>query len=147
FSALKENVEQVMSTLQDGLMLFTRNAHVVLVSASAERFISRPRREILGHAAKEIFSPATDLGAIVLQAFEQRRPIVQQEIVDDRDRRIQVALDFIQERGTQIGALLTLRDAESVRRIEDEIEMSRRLSASSRLTRGVGHEVKNPINA
>jgi signal transduction histidine kinase len=34
-----------------------------------------------------------------------------------------------------------------VRRIEDEIEISRRLSASGRLTRGVAHEVKNPINA
>jgi signal transduction histidine kinase len=40
-----------------------------------------------------------------------------------------------------------MRDAESVQRIEDEIEISRRLSASSRLTRGVAHEVKNPINA
>jgi signal transduction histidine kinase len=40
-----------------------------------------------------------------------------------------------------------MRDAESVRRLEDEIEISRRLSASGRLTRGVAHEVKNPINA
>ena len=62
-------------------------------------------------------------------------------------RRVQVSLDFIQEKGTPIGALLTMRDAESVRRIEDEIEISRRLSASGRLTRGVAHEVKNPINA
>jgi signal transduction histidine kinase len=60
---------------------------------------------------------------------------------------VQVSLDFIQERGTQIGALLTMRDAESVRRIEDEIELSRRISASGRVTRGVAHEVKNPINA
>jgi signal transduction histidine kinase len=147
FSALKDNVEQVMSTLQDGLMLFTRDARVVLVSASAERFLARSRREILGHTAQQIFTPDTPLGATVLQGFEQRRPILQQEFFGDRERRIQVTLDFIQEKGTQIGALLTLRDAESVRRIEDEIEMSRRLSASGRLTRGVGHEVKNPINA
>ena len=60
---------------------------------------------------------------------------------------MQVSLDFIQEGGAQIGALLTMRDAESVRQIEDEIEMSRRMSASGRLTRGVAHEVKNPINA
>jgi signal transduction histidine kinase len=60
---------------------------------------------------------------------------------------VQVSLDFIQEKGTQIGALLTMRDAESVRRIEDEIELSRRISASGRVTRGVAHEVKNPINA
>jgi signal transduction histidine kinase len=58
-----------------------------------------------------------------------------------------VSLDFIQEKGTPIGALLTMRDAESARRIENEIEISRRLSASGRLTRGVAHEVKNPINA
>jgi len=40
-----------------------------------------------------------------------------------------------------------MRDAESVRRIGDEIETSRRLSASGRVTGGVAHEVKNPINA
>jgi signal transduction histidine kinase len=62
-------------------------------------------------------------------------------------KRVQVSLDFVQERNSQIGALLIMRDTESVRRIGDEIEMSRRLSASGRLTRGVAHEVKNPINA
>jgi signal transduction histidine kinase len=151
FSALKDNVEQVMTKLQDGLMLFTSDSRVVLVSASAEKFLGRPRREILGHTAEEIFSaaygPGTVLGAVVLPAFQQKRPLVQYEFDAADGRRVQVSLDFIQEKGTQIGALLTIRDAESVRRIEDEIEISRRLSASGRLTRGVAHEVKNPINA
>ena len=63
------------------------------------------------------------------------------------DAAIQLSLDFIEERGQPIGALLTMRDAESVRRIENEIELSRRLAAIGRLTSGVAHEVKNPINA
>jgi signal transduction histidine kinase len=62
-------------------------------------------------------------------------------------KMVQVSLDFIQERGSPIGALLTLRDAESVRKIQDEIEISRQMSISGRTTRGVAHEVKNPINA
>src|SRR5580700_1295385 len=147
FSALKDNVEQVMTKLQDGLMLFTRDTRVVLVSASAEKFLGRPRREILGRTAQEIFSDGTVLGAVVLPAFQKQRPLVQYEFDAVDGRRVQVSLDFIQEKGTPIGALLTMRDAESVRRIEDEIEISRRLSASGRLTRGVAHEVKNPINA
>jgi len=147
FSALKDNVEQVMTKLQDGLMLFTRDSRVVLVSASAEKFLGRPRREILGRSAEEIFSDGTVLGAVVLPAFQKQRPLVQYEFDAVDGRRVQVSLDFIQEKGTPIGALLTMRDAESVRRIEDEIEISRRLSASGRLTRGVAHEVKNPINA
>jgi signal transduction histidine kinase len=147
FSALKDNVDQIMANLQDGLMLFTRDYRVVLVSASVERFLGRPRRELLGRTAKEIFSAATPLPALVLEAFQLKRPISQREIETPDGKRVQISLDFIQEGGTQIGALLTLRDTESVRRIEDEIETSRRLSASGRLTRGVAHEVKNPINA
>ena len=147
FSALKDNVEQVMSKLQDGLMLFTRDSCVVLVSASAEKFLGRPRREILGRTAEEIFSDGSVLGAVVLPAFQKQRPLVQYEFDAADGRRVQISLDFIQEKGTPIGALLTMRDVESVRRIEDEIEISRRLSAAGRLTRGVAHEVKNPINA
>jgi len=147
FTALKDNVEQVMSKLQDGLMLFTSDSRVVLVSASAEKFLGRPRREILGRKAEEIFSDGTVLGAVVLPAFQKQRPLVQYEFDAADGRRVQVSLDFIHEKGTPIGALLTMRDAESVRRLEDEIEISRRLSASGRLTRGVAHEVKNPINA
>jgi signal transduction histidine kinase len=147
FSALKDNVDQLMSKLQDGLMLFARDSRVVLVSAPVERFLGRPRSELLGHTVKEVFSRNIPLGAVVLDAFERRRPLMQREFEASGGRRVQVSLDFVQEKNTQIGALLIMRDAESVRRIGDEIEMSRRLSASGRLTRGVAHEVKNPINA
>jgi signal transduction histidine kinase len=147
FSALKDNVDQIMANLQDGLMLFTGDYRVVLVSASVERFLGRPRHEMLGHTVEEVFSDPTPLSAIVRYAFDKNTEIAQREVEGADARRVEVSLDFIQERGTQIGALLTMRDAESVRRIEDEIETSRRLSASGRITRGVAHEVKNPINA
>jgi len=147
FSALKENLDQIMGTLQDGLVLFTRDTRVVLVSASAERFVGRPRAEILGNVVEEVFNDANKLGRIVLDAFALHQPIPQHEIELENGRRIQIALDFIAERGERIGALLTMRDVESVRRIENEIELSRRLAAIGRLTSGVAHEVKNPINA
>ena len=147
FSALKDNVDQLMSKLQDGLMLFARDSRVVLVSAPVESFLGRPRVELLGHTVHEVFDQDSPLGAALLEAFERRRPLSQREFEAAGGKRVQVSLDFVQERTSQIGALLIMRDTESVRRIGDEIEMSRRLSASGRLTRGVAHEVKNPINA
>jgi PAS domain S-box-containing protein len=147
FSALKENLDQLMSTLQDGLILFTRDGRIVLVSASAERFIGRPRGEMLGRMVEEIFDDSNRLGRIVLDAFALRQEVPSREIEIEHGRRVQLALDFISERGVPIGALLTVRDAESVRRIGNEIELSRRLAAIGRLTSGVAHEVKNPINA
>ena len=147
FSALKDNVDQLMAKLQDGLMLFARDSRVVLVSAPVEGFLGRPRAELLGHTVHEVFDRDSFLGAALLDAFERRRPLSQREFDAAGGRRVQVSLDFVQEKNSQIGALLIMRDPESVRRIGDEIEMSRRLSASGRLTRGVAHEVKNPINA
>lgn len=147
FSALKDNVDQLMSNLQDGLMLFTRDSRVVLVSAPVERFLGKPRGEMLGRTAREIFSRDSNLGTLVLDAFERKRPLSAREFSASGGRRVQVSMDFVQEKGAQIGTLLIMRDAESVRRIGDEIETSRRLSASGRVTGGVAHEVKNPINA
>lgn len=147
FSALKDNVDQLMSKLQDGLMLFARDTRVVLVSAPVESFLGRPRGDLLGRTVEEIFDRKSLLGTALLDAFERRRPIALREFEAAGGRRVQVSLDFVQEKNSQIGALVIMRDTESVRRIGDEIEMSRRLSASGRLTRGVAHEVKNPINA
>jgi signal transduction histidine kinase len=147
FSALKENLDQMMANLQDGVMLFTSDFNAVLVSASAERFIGRPRGEMLGRRPEEIFSRESRLGRILLDAFASHTTLGAEEIENEQGRHLQVALDFIEERGERIGALLTLRDSESVHRIEDEIELSRRLAAIGRLTSGVAHEVKNPINA
>src|SRR5579871_2758943 len=147
FSALKDNVDQLMSKLQDGLMLFARDSRVVLVSAPVEAFLGRPRSELLGRPVSEVFDRNSRVGAALLDAFERKRPIAQREFQAPSGKRVQVSFDFVQEKNSQIGALLIMRDTESVQRIGDEIEMSRRLSASSRLTRGVAHEVKNPINA
>src|SRR5882672_8200210 len=146
FSELKDNLDQIMGNLQDGLVLFTRDWRIVLVSASAERFLERPRSQILAKRVTEVFSPGNQLGALVLESFRERRALSQKS-VEVVGQKIQVSLDLILEGGAQIGALLTMRDTESVRQIEDEIELSRRLAAIGRLTSGVAHEVKNPINA
>lgn len=147
FSALKENLDQIMANLEDGVMLFTRDWRAVLVSASVEGFVGKPRREMLGNSVTEIFGDDSRLGRLVLGSFERHQSLSGREIETESGACVQVSLDFIEERGERIGALLTLRDAESVRRIEDEIELSRRLAAIGRLTSGVAHEVKNPINA
>jgi signal transduction histidine kinase len=147
FTTLKGNLEQVLGSLQEGVVLFTSQNHVVLVSASAEKFLGRPRDQTLGKPVDEIFTDATKLGRIVLDAFALHQVISQREIELENGRRIQIALEFIAERGQRIGALLTMRDAESVRRLENELQVGQRIANIGRLTSGVAHEVKNPINA
>jgi signal transduction histidine kinase len=148
FSALKENLDQILGNLQDGILLFTADGRAVLVSEAARRFL-RTEKNILGLHAGEIFDRTTLLGQALSEAFENRNPLAQEEIRTENGRRIEASVDFIQDSNTRqgLGALVTLHDLESAEKIESELELSRRMAAIGRLTSGVGHEVKNPINA
>ncbi len=149
FSALKENLDQILGNLQDGILLFTGDGRAVLVSDSARRFLHRERDSILGLHARDIFDRSTLLGRSLWEAVDAGISMVKEEIRTETGRRIQASVDFIHDDETQqgLGALVTLHDLESAEEIESEIELSRRMAAIGRLTSGVGHEVKNPINA
>lgn len=149
FSALKENLDQILGNLRDGILLFTDDGRAVLVSEAARRFLQFDKENILGLHAREIFDRSSVLGQTLRQAFEAGITMVQEEIVTETGRRIQASMDFIHDDATRmgLGVLVTLHDLESVAEIESELELSRRMAAIGRLTGGVGHEVKNPINA
>jgi signal transduction histidine kinase len=149
FSALKENLDQVLGNLQDGILLFTGDGRAVLVSEAAHRFLHIESENILGQQAREIFDSSTVLGRILRSAFDTGDTLVHEEVLTETGRRIQASVDFIYDDLTRLGlgALVTLHDLESVEEIESELELSRRMAAIGRLTAGVGHEVKNPINA
>ena len=149
FSALNENLNQILGNLQDGILLFTGDGRAVLVSEAARRFLQIERESILGLRAGEIFDRSTRLGLALGEAFDSSVNLVKKEIRTETGRRIQASLEFIHDDPTRqtLGALVTLHDLESVEEIESELELSRRMAAIGRLTSGVGHEVKNPINA
>jgi signal transduction histidine kinase len=149
FSALRENLDQILGNLQDGILLFTGEGRAVLVSESARRLLGIPSENVLGLRADEIFDTNTDLGKVLAEAYQAGQPLANLEIRTETGRRIQASLEFIHDEDTRqgLGALVTLHDLETAEAIESELELSRRMAAIGRLTSGVGHEVKNPINA
>jgi len=153
FSSLKENMDQILGSLEDGILLFTENGRAVTVSESSQRFLGLEASQVRGALLTEIFTADTVLGRCVRNAFALRQP-VHQELRTESGRHIHVSVDMVHEHTADqnrnpdaLGALVTLHDSESVRQIEDDLKLSRRLAAVGRLTAGVGHEVKNPINA
>jgi len=149
FSALKENLDQILGNLQDGILLFTADGRAVLVSEAARRFLEIPGESVLGLQAQDIFNSSTILGLFLSDAYQAGATLVNEEVRTESGRRIQASLEFIHDETTRqgLGALITLHDLETAEAIESELELSRRMAAIGRLTSGVGHEVKNPINA
>jgi signal transduction histidine kinase len=61
--------------------------------------------------------------------------------------RIGVSAQVIREHGKRMGTLVTLHDIETLERIGNQLQVSERLAALGRVTAGVAHEVKNPLNS
>jgi signal transduction histidine kinase len=150
FSTLRENLDQVMSGLEDGLLLFNADGRCVLGSPSLEKFLGVMPGTILGRRVGEIFGhghPMRD--ALGLQG-DRIEPVESAEVRLDSPngpRRIAISAQTISEKGEQMGTLVTLRDLESYERLGSQLQVSERLAAIGRVTAGVAHEVKNPLNS
>ena len=148
YTDLKQTMSQMLDTLREGVLLFTADKRAVLASDAAANFVQAEAQPIVGREITEIFKSDTALGRAVLEAFEEERSISSGTVLMEDQRIVDFSIDHVDEgRGGRMGSLLTLRDAGSAIKLERELEVSQRLAAIGRLTAGVGHEVKNPINA
>ncbi len=149
FSTMRENMNSVMAGLEDGLLLFTRDARAVMVSPAAEKFLGAPSGQFLGRRVTEIFPIGHPLrDALHLEGDELREVAAEIELkTTEGEKRVSVTVQGIQEDGERMGALLTLRDLDSIESINTQLQVSERLAALGRITAGVAHEVKNPLNS
>ena len=145
FSDLKTNVERLLEELEDAVLIFARDRRLIAAAGSVEKFLGSPRTALLGHTINEIFPQGTPLGLFLAQAVQTGRTL--------RNRRVPLESGFalltveFLESSAAGGMLVRLRDPEATRQIGRQLQMADRLSAISRLTKGVAHEVKNPLNA
>jgi PAS domain S-box-containing protein len=153
FSTLRENLDQILGGLEDGLLLFTRDGRAVMVSPAVENFLGLPADQLLGRKASEIFPPDHPLRSALVLIEDEFEPIAAAEVdIPASDpslppQRIGVSVQVISEGGTRMGALVTLRDLQSLETISRQLQVSERLAALGRVTAGVAHEVKNPLNS
>ncbi|PYT83305.1 MAG: hypothetical protein DMG40_03225 [Acidobacteria bacterium] len=149
FSTMRENMNSVMAGLEDGLLLFTRDARAVMVSPAAEKFLGAPASEFLGRRVTDIFPPGHALREALQIENDELREIAADADLETSEgpKRVNVSVQAIQEAGERIGALVTLRDLDSLESIDTQLRVSERLAALGRITAGVAHEVKNPLNS
>ena len=148
YTTLRANVNQMLETLRDGVLLFGEDGRAAMVSGAATYFLNRTETGMVGRTLEEIFVRGTALGDAVLWAYSGEDPQAIDRVSLEDGRTVQFSLERIGAgTGRAMGTLVRLRDMESAAQLEKELEVSRRLAAVGKLTAGVGHEVKNPINA
>jgi signal transduction histidine kinase len=150
FVALKGNLDQLFSNLTDGLLLFDSQDRVALATPAVARFLGRPAEELLRHSSDELFSGGGPLEQRLREAFRSRESLAWRTVevpAEAEAQRVSVSVQFVREQEHNVATLVTLRDASTRAQLQDQLDVTTKLAALGRLTSGVAHEVKNPLNA
>jgi signal transduction histidine kinase len=134
--------------LQNAVILFGTDGVVVFANAAAERLVGR---ELAGRPLAAALPPAHPLTSLAAELVDgnsaPRHETVALAASTGESREWAVSAYPVRTGVEPAGGLLVLRDLEPARAVESLVSYSQKLAALGRLTSGVTHEVKNPLNA
>jgi signal transduction histidine kinase len=154
-SDLRGNIDRFLQDLEDAVLIFNRENRLVFASGSVSRFLGKERAALSGERIADIFPPSTNLGFLIAQAAEtgmrirnRRIPLASPAEGAEPGPSVLLSVDWLEaQTGARTGFLVRLRDPEAQRQIGRQLQTADRLAAISRISGGVAHEVKNPLNA
>jgi PAS domain S-box-containing protein len=147
---MRGRLRQVVSHLEERLLLINREGRVILASPDAEQILGLNDVEITGLPIDETLGADHPLVITVERAFSERKSVARTTLHlpgKPHPRQLIASVQYIEDAGEPVGALVTIRDYESFQKFESQWDLSKKLADLGRITSGIAHEVKNPLNA
>lgn len=147
----RARIDGAIDSLEDAVIFLDGQRRVVFCNQAAERFLGRRVEELAGRPLEAILPDGHPLLPIEASLFEaglaaRNRPVTV-ERTDGQTRELVVSTYRLQDGDQGGGGVLVLKDLEAVRTVTSLVTYAQKLAALGRLTSGVAHEVKNPLNA
>ncbi len=146
---MRTYTRNVQESMANGLITVDRSLRVATFNSTALDILRKPREEIDGRPIRELL-PLEDEIKRVLTDSES---IVEKEVKISNDGKDKTFLGLsvspLKEPDSQIprGAVVILRDLTMIRELEQKVIVSEKFAALGRLSAGVAHEIRNPLNS
>jgi signal transduction histidine kinase len=138
------NLESAVEQLEDA---------VAIVNARGELMFTNPAmRQLLPNAAPgalldAMLAPDHPLKRLSEQTFVSRQSRGPLSAPFGESERLVMTHAISDPKGDLVGVMLVARNVEYLSEVQSTVRYSRKLAALGRLSAGVAHEVKNPLNA
>ena len=146
----KAHLQQVVDQLEDGVIFLNPERCVLFMNRVAEAVVGLSLEQTVGLPIHEALDPAHPLLPFIDQVIGGSAGIRNATVVlpqDGREKEFLVSAFHMEDAHRVMGVAVLLKDLESVKTVQSLVSYSAKLAALGRLTSGVAHEVKNPLNA
>ena len=141
----------VLDSLEDAVIVLNARQQVVFCNEPAEALLGKWSDSAFAETSEPLQAPDHPLASFVAELFqrgiERRNATVKVPFLDGQARELTVSSYRIPGGDRAGGAVRAIRDLDPVRAVQSLVTYSQKLAALGRLTSGVAHEVKNPLNA
>jgi signal transduction histidine kinase len=144
-------IDGILDSLEDAVIVLNARQQVVFCNEPAEALLGKWIDSAFAETSEPLQAPDHPLAPFVAELFqrgiERRNATVKVPLRDGQTRELTVSSYRIPGGERAGGAVLAIRDLDPVRAVQSLVTYSQKLAALGRLTSGVAHEVKNPLNA
>jgi len=140
------NLESAVERLEDAVAIINQNGEFLFANPAMRAILPGAAAGTALSALVPEGHPLGRLAAETLLSRESRGP-VSATLLDGHAERLIVTHPVNDSTGNLVGIMLIARNIEYLSQMESTIRYSRKLAALGRLSAGVAHEVKNPLNA
>jgi PAS domain S-box-containing protein len=146
---VNEYVENILRTMDSGVITIDARGHVALCNSTAERLTGLSKEHLLSLDTSTL---PMSLGSQLQGTLSDGRPHSQVEITlpSGGDRRTPLVCStsaLRDEHGNILGALVVFSDLSKIKELENEKRRAERLASFGALVSGIAHEIKNPLVA
>lgn len=146
----KAQLQTLVDQLADGIMLINQTRHILFCNRVMETVLEKSVNAVNGCSVSEVMPPGHPLRQVLDDLFEHDRSLGKATLSirsQGHAKDYLVSAFRVQEGDVLVGAVVMLKDEESINTLQSLVRYSAKLTALGRLTSGVAHEVKNPLNA
>ena len=147
--------EHIIESMTGGVITIDMKGQVVTFNKSAELILGYDSQQVVGKPIVDLFpeeSMNTDFTKIIHATLREKRTSSSREItiVSRTGRKIPIGITtslLRDKNNTFLGIVVTFKDLEHIKHLEEQMRRADRLAAVGSLAAGIAHEIRNPLGS
>lgn len=139
--------ENILRSVASGVLTVDRELRIASFNEAAERILGWGRAKVIGRRPADLFGADHPLTRIIAQTLERQEWVSRQELeLDGPTGRVWVGMStslLHDQEGAMLGATVVFTDLTEIKRLQEQVELRRRLAELGEVSAGIAHEFRN----